>query len=83
MGRIVNGMLSVFTTILKMEKEGKLNKLSCQNSTKRLKKKKSEKLEAPKRQINIIRQEKVVKEKTTKIQKMKMKYNKSFDSVLL
>lgn len=29
MGRIVNGMLSVFTTILKMEKEGKLNKLSC------------------------------------------------------
>lgn len=28
MGRIVNGMLSVFTTILKMEKEGKLNKLS-------------------------------------------------------
>ena len=29
MGRIVNGMLSVFTTILKMEKEGKLNRLSC------------------------------------------------------
>ena len=47
------------------------------------KKKKSEKLEAPKRQINIIRQEKIVKEKTTKVQKMKMKYNKSFDSVLL
>ena len=29
-----------FTTILKMEKEGKLDRLSCQNSTKRLKKKK-------------------------------------------
>ena len=71
-----------FTTILKMEKEGKLDRLSCQNSTKRLKKKKSEKLEAPKRQINI-RYEKIVKEKTTKVQKMKMKYNKSFDPVLL
>ena len=66
-----------------MEKEGKLDRLSCQNSTKRLKKKKkSEKLEAPKRQINI-RYEKIVKEKTTKVQKMKMKYNKSFDPVLL
>ena len=29
-----------FTTILKMEKEGKLDRLSCQNSNKRLKKKK-------------------------------------------
>ena len=29
-----------FTTILKMEKEGKLDRLSCYNSTKRLKKKK-------------------------------------------
>lgn len=63
-----------------MGKEGKLDRLSCQNSTKRLKKKLSEKLETPKRQINIIRYEKIVKEKTTKIQKMK--YDKSYDPVL-